>query len=68
MLFHEQDQQTAHEQEPLPQVGASGGGGDADGVRQAGQSLFEAADAAIRRALSGDSRAFLETTRQEGGQ
>jgi hypothetical protein len=66
MLFRRQDQQTSREQESLPQVGA--GGGDPDGVRQAGQSLFEAADAAIRRALSGNSRAFLETTRQEGGE
>ena len=66
MLFRRQGQQTSHEQVPAQQVGASGGG--ADEVRQAGQSLFEAADAAISRALSGDSRAFLETTRQEGGQ
>jgi hypothetical protein len=36
--------------------------------RQAGQSLFQAADEAIRRALSGDSQKFLEATRQEGGQ
>ncbi len=39
-----------------------------DQVRQAGESLLRATDDAIERALSGDSLAFLEATRQEGGQ
>jgi len=43
-------------------------GGDLDAVRQAGESLFQAADDAIKRALSGDSLAFLQATQQEGGQ
>jgi len=50
-----------------PPVG-SPGGENLDAVRQAGESLFQAADDAIDRALSGDSQAFLEATRQEGGQ
>jgi hypothetical protein len=36
--------------------------------RQAGSDLLAAADEAIRRALSGDSEAFLSANRQEGGQ
>ena len=43
-------------------------GGDLDRVRQAGEQRFRAADDAINRALSGDSLAFLQATRQEGGQ
>lgn len=43
-------------------------GGNLDSVRQAGEQLFQAADDAINRALSGDSLAFLHATRQEGGQ
>jgi hypothetical protein len=39
-----------------------------DQLRQAGESLFRAADEAINRALSGDSVAFLRATQQEGGQ
>ena len=46
--------------------GPSSGG--ADGIRQAGEQLFQAADDAIERALSGDSLAFLEATQQDGGQ
>jgi hypothetical protein len=42
--------------------------GNLDRVRQTGESLFHAADDAIARALSGDSAAFLQATRQEGGQ
>ena len=54
-------------QHPNPPQEAPGGG-NLDEVREAGQSLFAAADEAIRRALSGNSQAFLEATRQEGGQ
>jgi hypothetical protein len=43
-------------------------GGNLEGIRQAGESLFRAADDAIHRALSGDSLAFLQATEQEGGQ
>ena len=41
---------------------------DTDPIRVAGQALFDAADLAIRRALDSDSRQFLETTRQDGGE
>jgi hypothetical protein len=37
-------------------------------LREAGESLFQAGDDAINRALAGDSLAFLSSTRQEGGQ
>ncbi len=46
--------------------------GEADGnlasMRETGESLFEAADAAINKALSQDSLSFLNNTRQQGGQ
>jgi hypothetical protein len=37
-------------------------------LRKAGEDLLAAGDDAIRRALSGDSLAFLIANRQEGGQ
>jgi hypothetical protein len=37
-------------------------------VRAEGQSLLDAADDAINRALSGDSSLFLAQSRQTGGQ
>jgi hypothetical protein len=48
-------------------------GDDADGAglgqaRRAGEDLLAAGDAAIARALSGDSERFLRANRQEGGQ
>ena len=57
---------------PTEQPQASGGGTPtpanlATGV-QAGQNFWDAADDAITRALSGDSEAFLQATRQEGGE
>ncbi|HEX9700391.1 MAG TPA: hypothetical protein VGD06_13125 [Acidobacteriota bacterium] len=42
--------------------------GDLDRLQSRGAELLGAADAAIERALSGDSRKFLEATRQQGGQ
>ena len=56
--------------------GGSGGpdGGDGDdgsglmNTRDAGQDFLAAGDEAIRRALSGDSEAFLRANRQRGGQ
>jgi len=66
MLFRE------HQQEPAVQLqgGAPGAprAGDLQGVREAGEALFRAADDAIERALSGDSLAFLQATQQDGGQ
>jgi hypothetical protein len=60
-----------HPTETTTQAQGPGGNGPSaqlQSLRQAGESLFEAADGAIARALSGDSRAFLEATQQEGGQ
>ncbi len=37
-------------------------------MREHAQALLSAADRAISRALSSDSEAFLEATRQEGGE
>lgn len=37
-------------------------------LHRAGDDLLSAADEALRRALSGDSEAFLRENRQEGGQ
>jgi hypothetical protein len=42
--------------------------GDLDRLRDAGESLLAAGQAAIDRALSGNSEAFLDASRQEGGQ
>ncbi len=44
------------------------GGGGLDDLRLAGEAFLAAGDEAIRRALSGDSRAFLRANRQQGGQ
>jgi hypothetical protein len=66
MRFREQHHDATEVRENLP--AAAPAGGNLAQVREAGHSLFEAADEAIRRALSGNSRTFLEATRQEGGQ
>jgi hypothetical protein len=54
------------------QPGGGGGGPPGDGhlheLRAAGEHLLSAGDEAIRRALSGDSEAFLRANRQRGGQ
>lgn len=42
--------------------------GEMDRFRDAGEELLAAGDEAIRRALSGDSEAFLRANRQQGGQ
>ncbi len=53
-----------------PQGPTAGGpaGHGLDRVREAGESLLRAADQAIERALSGDSLAFLDVVRQDGGE
>ena len=65
MLLHERHNEPsdAVRQGPPP-----GGPSNLDQLRQAGESLLQAADQAIRRALSGDSLAFLQATQQDGGQ
>ena len=56
--------------EPVQLAPSSGGAGgeSLDQFREAGESLLRAADDAVQRALTGDSHAFLEATRQDGGQ
>ncbi len=66
MLFRTHPAEDAVQTQNPPAEGPAGG--DVNQVREAGESLFRAADEAIRRALSGDSRAFLEATQQSGGQ
>ncbi len=56
------------EAEPLPPADGAGGAGNLGELRRAGEDLLAAGDEAIRRALSGDSEAFLRANRQEGGQ
>ena len=52
-----------------PSAGAANGAGGGLGeLRRAGEDLLAAGDEAIRKALSGDSEAFLRSSRQEGGQ
>ena len=58
---------------PIEQPQAAGGGTPPTPANlaanlQAGQNFWDAADDAITRALSGNSEAFLQATRQEGGQ
>lgn len=48
---------------------ATGEGGDSlEALRAEGQQFLLAGDEAIRRALSGDSEAFLRANRQRGGE
>ncbi len=44
------------------------GTGQLGELHRAGEDLLAAGDEAIRRALSGDSEAFLRANRQKGGQ
>ena len=44
------------------------GAGDSDALRAEGAAFLAAADAAIARALSRDSRQFLQQNRQQGGE
>jgi hypothetical protein len=64
------ERQRYHDNDQPPSGGgdASGGGGSLGELRRAGEDLLAAGDEAIRKALSGDSEAFLRSSRQEGGQ
>lgn len=59
-----------HNEENDPHAGSPNAdpGGGLNQMRQTAQHLFQAADDAIARALAGDSQAFLDATRQEGGE
>jgi hypothetical protein len=47
---------------------AAGGSGNLEELRASAERLLAAGSDAIDRALSSDSRAFLEANRQEGGE
>jgi hypothetical protein len=53
-----------------PSAGSTGDGDTSalDDARTAGERFLRAGDEAIQRALSGDSEAFLRSSRQEGGE
>jgi hypothetical protein len=53
---------------PGPTPGQDDGGAGLDSAREAGERFLRAGDRALDRALSGDSEAFLRSSRQEGGQ
>ena len=62
-------QREQHRQdEPAGEPGPVGGGGQLGELHRAGEDLLAAGDEAIRRALSGNSEAFLRANRQKGGQ
>ncbi len=57
------------QQRQMREQGADDAGtGELDALRSAGDSFLRAGDEAIRRALSGDSEAFLRANRQRGGE
>jgi hypothetical protein len=51
-----------------PECETESSGATLEPIREAGSALLSAGAEAINRALSGNSRAFLEATRQQGGQ
>ena len=51
-----------------PEGQTEGSGASLEPIREAGNTLLSAGAEAINRALSGNSRAFLEATRQQGGE
>jgi hypothetical protein len=59
-----------HEPAAVTTMAAGGGpaGPSLDQVRSTTQRMFDAADAAIRAALSTDSETYLNNNRQQGGQ
>lgn len=58
-----------HPETPRPASGpANGSGADLNALRAAGTAMLAAADDVIARVLSGDSQAFNQAARQEGGQ
>ncbi len=48
--------------------GAGSGGGGLGDLRREGQDFLSAGEDAVNRALSADSAAFLNASRQEGGE
>ncbi len=63
------ERERSHSENPLPESASGGtGGANLDALRAAGSAMLAAADDAITRVLSGDSQAFNQAVRQEGGQ
>jgi hypothetical protein len=67
MLLHELHHELFDAGRQGPSAGGSAGHG-VDRIREAGESHLHLADQAIEKALSGDSQAFLLSTRQEPGE
>jgi hypothetical protein len=61
------ERQRQHEQRPQP-VGGDPGNDSLSAIGDTVGRLLAAGDAAIDRALSADSEAFLRANRQQGGQ
>lgn len=56
------------QRQPAPANGGTPAEGELDRLRRDAEDLLAAGDAAIERALSGNSQAFLHANRQQGGQ
>jgi hypothetical protein len=64
-----EERQRQHDERQRPQAGGvADGGNDLAVIGATAARLLAAGDAAIDRALSGDSDAFLRANRQQGGQ
>ena len=61
-------QRSDTERPPAPTALAPGDGGALDQMAQQAATFASAGQAIINAALSGDSQAFLQATRQSGGQ
>jgi hypothetical protein len=63
------ERERSHSEISQPESAAGGASGaNLDALRAAGSAMLAAADDAITRVLSGDSQAFNQAVRQEGGQ
>ncbi len=64
MQFRERQNDTTHASPGTPPEA----GGELDTLRAQGSAFLAAGNAIIDAALSGDSQAFLQANRQQGGQ
>jgi hypothetical protein len=65
MRFRERHDDERQRPDPQPE---NSGGANLARLRLAGEGLLAAGAAAINRTLSGNSEAFVNATRQQGGQ
>ena len=65
MRFLNREQEERQQEQPTPE---NPSGGALNQLRLAGEELLAAGQDAISRTLSSDSEAFLEATKQQGGQ